>query len=80
MTQKILEDYADVTISNSNNNVCHKCNEPIRYNTPFLHLRRNRHVYRICGACLMLFGKKAMDIDPSLKEDVAIKILEHDAV
>jgi len=73
--QKVLEDYAEVTLAHSNNRICHKCNETIQAGRPYLHLRRNRHVYNICGKCLVFFTKKAVDYDATIKEDVVCELI-----
>lgn len=64
--QKVLEDYSEVSVMWSNNKICHKCKEEIQRGAPYLHLRRNRHVYIICGACIMFYAKKVEELDPSL--------------
>jgi len=60
--QKFLPDYNEVTITHSGNRKCHFCNEPIHNHYPYLHLRKARHVFNICGKCLVIFAH-------SLKED-----------
>jgi len=63
--EKVLEDYQDVT-TECTNRTCHKCKETIKSGAPFLFMRRNRHIYNVCGACLLFFAKKVEILDPSL--------------
>lgn len=64
--QNILEDYFEVTIARSNNWTCHKCTQPIKSGAAYLFMRRNRHIFNICGKCLVFFGRKAIEIQPDI--------------
>jgi hypothetical protein len=59
--QKILENYCEVSITISGNRNCHKCGEKISKEMPYLHLRRNRHIFVVCGKCLVFFTQKALE-------------------
>lgn len=77
--QKALKDYHEVTRCYGNK-VCHKCGEKIKYHAPYLHLRRNRHIFIVCGACVMLYSKQVMELDPDIKYDVAEKLIESEVL
>jgi uncharacterized protein YunC (DUF1805 family) len=66
--EKVLEDYFEITIAKSNNWTCHKCSEKVETGHAYLLMRRNRHIYVMCGKCIVLSASKVMEIDPSVQE------------
>ena len=73
--QKVLEDYFEVTVARSNNWTCHKCNEKIETGHAYMLQRRNRHVFILCGKCIVLCASKVIEIDPSAQEKVVAHLL-----
>ena len=66
--QKVLEDYTEVNIAKSNNWTCHKCKEKIESGSAFFLARRNRHIYLMCGKCVVLAASMVIELDPSAQE------------
>jgi len=54
---------------------CNKCGRKIEMGTPYLHLMRNEHVFRVCGVCVMTKALELYKLDPSIKNKVAVELL-----
>ena len=70
-----LSNYVEVVKAQTNGRKCHKCEEKIPRGKMYLHLERNRHVYCICGKCLLIFATLAVKDDPSFKGDAAAELI-----
>jgi len=76
-SQKVLEDYFEITIAKSNNWTCHKCNEKIEIGRSYLLMRRNRHIFCLCGKCVLLASSVVLEIDPLQGNSAQEKVVAH---
>lgn len=73
--QKVLENIVEVTIAKSNTWTCHKCGERIHIGEAFLHQRRCRHVFLMCGKCVVFAAMKVTEIDPTVQSQCVPELL-----
>lgn len=67
--------YIEVVAANTSGRRCHKCAERIPRGKLFLYMERNRHVYCLCGKCLVIFTALVMKDDPTHKADAAAELI-----
>jgi hypothetical protein len=48
--------YNEIVTAQTPGRKCHHCNEKIERGTQYLHMTRNKHIYNICGKCLILLS------------------------
>lgn len=61
--------FIEVTRAKTPMRRCHSCNELIPENAKYLHMKRNKHLFNLCGKCMVLYGVSVT------AEDVAPKIV-----
>lgn len=54
---------------------CDKCGERIETGEKYLHIRKNRHIMKVCGGCLLLLVIEVAKENPALKADALTKII-----
>jgi hypothetical protein len=70
-----LESYVEVVLAQTNGRKCHKCGNKIMRGKPYLHMERNRHIYCVCGMCLVMFATQAARKDPEARADAVAEII-----
>ncbi len=54
---------------------CHSCGEPIPEGAKYLHMKRNKHLFSLCGKCLIIYATKVVSHDPTHKADATAELI-----
>jgi len=50
--------YNEIVTAQTVGRKCHYCGEKVERGTQYLHMARNRHIFNICGKCLVVLATK----------------------
>lgn len=67
--------YNEIVTAQTSGRRCHFCDEKIERGKKYFHMARNRHIFTICGKCLILLATQIDDVDPMHKADAMAELI-----
>ena len=58
-----------------NGRKCNGCGRKIEQYEKYLHMNRNRHLFVLCGKCVVMYATELVDHDPIHKADAVAEMI-----